>query len=40
MLEAIRQIIVFSGQEKGRIYWAIVLSFFKSLFSMFSMAAV
>ena len=40
MLEAIRQIIDFSGQEKSRIYRAITLSFFKSLFSMFRMAAI
>ena len=40
MLEAIRKIIDFSGQEKSRIYRAIALSFFKSLFSMFRMAAI
>ncbi len=40
MLEAIRKIIEFSGQEKSRIYRAIILSFFKSLFSMFRMAAI
>ncbi len=40
MLEAIRKIIDFSGQEKSRIYRAIILSFFKSLFSMFRMAAI
>ena len=40
MLEAIREIIDFSGQEKSRIYRAIILSFFKSLFSMFRMAAI
>ncbi|MCR5676061.1 MAG: ABC transporter ATP-binding protein/permease [Lachnospiraceae bacterium] len=40
MLEAIRKIIDFSGQEKSRIYRAVILSFFKSLFSMFRMAAI
>ena len=40
MLEAIRKIIAFSGQEKIRIYRAILISFFKSLFSMFRMAAI
>ena len=34
------RIIDFSGQEKSRIYRAIALSFFKSLFSMFRMAAI
>lgn len=40
MLEAIRKIIAFSGQEKSKIYKAIFISFFKSLFSMFRMAAI
>ncbi len=40
MLEAIRKIIDFSGQEKSKIYRAITLSFFKSLFSMFRMGAI
>nr|MCR4654660.1 ABC transporter ATP-binding protein [Lachnospiraceae bacterium] len=40
MLEAIRKIIDFSGQEKSKIYRAITLSFIKSLFSMFRMAAI
>ncbi|MBE7069738.1 MAG: ABC transporter ATP-binding protein [Ruminococcaceae bacterium] len=40
MLEAIRKIIAFSGQEKSKIYRAIFISFFKSLFSMFRMAAI
>jgi len=40
MAEAIRKIIAFSGQEKKKIYRAIILSFFKSLFSMFRMAAI
>ena len=40
MLEAIRKIIAFSGQEKTRIYRAIFVAFFKSLFSMFRMAAI
>lgn len=40
MLEAIKKIIDFSGQEKNKIYRAIIISFFKSLFSMFRMAAI
>ena len=40
MLEAIRKIIAFSGQEKSKIYRAILISFFRSLFSMFRMAAI
>ena len=40
MLEAIKKIIAFSGPEKVRIYRAIIISFFKSLFSMFRMAAI
>jgi len=40
MIEAIKKIIDFSGQEKNRIYRAIIISFFKSLFSMFRMAAI
>jgi ATP-binding cassette subfamily B protein len=40
MFEAIRKIMDFSGQEKGRIRRAIILSFFRSLFSMFRMAAI
>ena len=40
MIEAIRKIIDFSGQEKSKIYRAIIISFFKSLFSMFRMAAI
>lgn len=40
MLEAIKTIIDFSGQEKSKIYKAISISFFKSLFSMFRMAAI
>lgn len=40
MIEAIRKIIAFSGQEKSKIYKAIFISFFKSLFSMFRMAAI
>ncbi len=40
MLEAIRKIIDFSGQEKRNIYRAIMLSFFRSMFSMFRMAAI
>jgi ATP-binding cassette subfamily B protein len=40
MLEAIKKIISFSGQEKSKIYKAIIVSFFKSLFSMFRMAAI
>ncbi len=40
MFEAIRKITDFSGQEKVRIRRAIILSFFRSLFSMFRMAAI
>ncbi len=40
MFEAIRKIIAFSGNEKRRIYRAIVISFFKSLLSMFRIAAI
>lgn len=40
MIEAIRKIIDFFGQEKSKIYRAIIISFFKSLFSMFRMAAI
>lgn len=40
MLEAIRKIIAFSGKEKVRIYRAIFIAFFKSLFSMFRMGAI
>jgi ATP-binding cassette subfamily B protein len=40
MLEAIKKIIAFSGPEKVRIYRAIIIAFFKSLFSMFRMAAI
>ena len=40
MLEAIKKIISFSGQEKSKIYRAIIISFFKSLFGMFRMAAI
>ncbi|MCR5616516.1 MAG: ABC transporter ATP-binding protein/permease [Saccharofermentans sp.] len=40
MIEAIKKIIDFSGQEKNRIYRAIIISFFKSMFSMFRMAAI
>ena len=40
MIEAIRKITDFSGQEKNKIYRAVILSFFKSLFSMFRMAAI
>ncbi|MCR4713239.1 MAG: ABC transporter ATP-binding protein/permease [Treponemataceae bacterium] len=40
MFEAIRKIIHFSGQEKSKIYKAITFSFFRSLFSMFRMAAI
>ena len=40
MLEAIKKIIAFSGPEKKRIYRAIIIAFFKSLFSMFRMAAI
>ena len=40
MLEAIKKIIAFSGPEKNRIYKAIIVAFFKSLFSMFRMAAI
>ena len=40
MLEAIKKIISFSGKEKSKIYKAIIISFFKSLFSMFRMAAI
>ncbi len=40
MIEAIRKITDFSGQEKNRIYRAVILSFFRSLFSMFRMAAI
>ena len=40
MLEAIRKIIDFSGQERKKIYRAILLSFIKSLFSMCRMAAI
>lgn len=40
MFEAIRQIIAFSGNEKGKIYRAIVISFFKSLLSMLRIAAI
>lgn len=40
MLEAIRKITAFSGQEKIRIYRAVLISFFRSLFSMFRMAAI
>jgi len=40
MIEAIRKIIAFSGQENKKIYRAILISFFKSLFSMFRMAAI
>ena len=40
MIEAIRKIIDFSGREKTKIYRAVILSFFRSLFSMFRMAAI
>ncbi|MCR5108334.1 MAG: ABC transporter ATP-binding protein/permease [Lachnospiraceae bacterium] len=40
MIEAIRKIIAFSGDEKERIYKAIIISFFKSLLSMLRMAAI
>ena len=40
MLEAIKKIIAFSGPEKKRIYRAIIIAIFKSLFSMFRMAAI
>ncbi|MCR5061481.1 MAG: ABC transporter ATP-binding protein/permease [Saccharofermentans sp.] len=40
MLEAIKKIIDFSGKEKSKIYRAIIISFFKSLFSMLRMAAI
>jgi len=40
MIEAIRKITDFSGQEKNKIYRAVILSFFRSLFSMFRMAAI
>ncbi|MCR5049324.1 MAG: ABC transporter ATP-binding protein/permease [Saccharofermentans sp.] len=40
MPEAIKTIISFSGQEKSKIYKAIIISFFKSLFAMFRMAAI
>lgn len=40
MIEAIRKIIDFSGREKKKIYRAVILSFFRSLFSMFRMAAI
>ncbi|MBR2661745.1 MAG: ABC transporter ATP-binding protein [Clostridia bacterium] len=40
MIEAIRKITDFSGREKTKIYRAVILSFFRSLFSMFRMAAI
>ena len=40
MIEAIRKIIDFSGREKKKIYRAVIFSFFRSLFSMFRMAAI
>ncbi len=40
MIEAIKKIISFSGEEKSKIYRAIIISFFKSLFGMFRMAAI
>jgi len=40
MFEAIKRIIDFSGEEKGRIYKAIAISFFKSLLSMLRIGAI
>ena len=40
MFEAIRRIIDFSGQERGNIYKAIVVAFFRSLLSMLRIAAI
>ncbi len=40
MFEAIRKIIVFSGEEKPKIYKSIVISFFRSLLSMLRIAAI
>ncbi len=40
MIGAIGKILDFSGQEKSKIYRAIIISFFKSIFSMFRMAAI
>lgn len=40
MFEAIKKIIAFSGQERPRIYRAIVISFFRSLLSMLRIAAI
>lgn len=40
MFEAIRKIIIFSGNERPRIYRAIAISFFRSLLSMLRIAAI
>lgn len=40
MFEAIKKIIDFSGQERPKIYRAIVISFFRSLLSMLRIAAI
>jgi ATP-binding cassette subfamily B protein len=40
MFEAIKRIIDFSGAERGNIYKAIVISFFRSLLSMLRIAAI
>ena len=40
MFEAIQKIIAFSGEERSRIYRAIVISFFRSLLSMLRVAAI
>lgn len=40
MFEAIQKIIAFSGTERPRVYRAIVISFFRSLLSMFRIGAI
>ncbi len=40
MFEAIKKIIDFSGEERPRVYKAIVISFFRSLLSMFRIGAI
>ena len=40
MFEAIQKSIAFSGEERSRIYRAIVISFFRSLLSMLRVAAI
>ncbi len=40
MFEAIKKIIAFSGQEKSKVYRAIIISFFRSMLSMLRIAAI